>query len=141
VSSCTNSDLTKWIDANPAGSLKILKYLVSCALPSGVTVRVNYRGTLYSYTGLVGLGPSIRTGVMTSADQESVSACLLARVNGQALSITIDITGPMAGINGALTASDLTLGGTNEADHEAVFFGNVFTNPPQAYMAGLPPVG
>src|SRR5262249_22153617 len=48
VSSCTNSDLTKWIDSNPTGSLKILKYIVSCALPSGVTVRVNYRGTLYS---------------------------------------------------------------------------------------------
>jgi hypothetical protein len=135
----SGSDLEKWIDENPTMKLKILKYLVGCALNSTQTVRLKYRGTLYNFYGLAGLGPSIQSGVMTVADQESVSSCLLARVNGRGWSVLIDLTGPDSPISGKISCSDYNAIGP-QMRIEGTFFGNLFLPSPKAYVCLADPL-
>ena len=132
VTSCANSDLTKWIDANPTNNLLILQDEVQCALAPTVSVRVNYRGTLYTWTGVANLGGDWQAGTMSTASQERVSSCLLARVNASGEHLTIDMFGPMAGFN-TCSVSDAYF-----HFNEATFFGNLFVSPPQAYVVPTP---
>jgi hypothetical protein len=131
VASCTNSDLTKWIDSSPTNNLLILQYEIQCALPSTVTVRVNYRGTLYAWAGAANLGPDWQSGLMSSASQEAVSSCLLARVNASGQHLSIDMFGPMSGLNTSSSAD------APYSFREAVVFGNLFLATPQAYLVPM----
>jgi len=110
---------------------KVLRYLVECALPAGVPVQIEYRGTLETLGhGVAGLGPSLQVGTMTGADQERVTACMLARMNGTGRTVQINMFGPMGADSGFETAS-----AADEAFPvlEAAFFGNLFAASPRAY--------
>src|SRR5690349_18927139 len=83
-------------------NLRIIKDLMECSLPTSVTVRIIYRDTTYTAAGWANLGPTLqRSTGLTSAEQESVSACLLARVNASGTSVQIDLLGPFTGLNTA----------------------------------------
>ncbi|HEY8144156.1 MAG TPA: hypothetical protein VIG06_15830, partial [Kofleriaceae bacterium] len=124
-----SSTLEKWIDADPPMRKKILRYLVECALPAYTPVQLLYRGQLETIgVGHYALGPSIESGMMTTVDQERVSACLLARVNARGEAVTIDLLGPHSGFN---TASQTEL--DEFPFREAAFFGNLFLATPTAY--------
>jgi hypothetical protein len=127
------SGLEQWIDVDPAMRKRILRYLVECALPTGVRVQILYRKRLETLGyGVVGLGPGLQSGIMPRPEQEAVSACLLARVNGQGISVTVDLFGPMAGLNSA-TSAELEV----YSQAEAIFFGNLFQTAPKAYACTL----
>ena len=126
------SGLEQWIDVDPPARVKILRYLVECALPAGVEVQLLYRGSLSTLAvGVAGLGDSLQDGVMLAAHQERVSACMLARVNGTGQTVQIDMFGPMGA--DAAAFENRTLEDDGFPLPEAAFFGNLFAATPEAY--------
>ena len=125
------SGFEQWIDVDPPARKKVLRYLVECALPAGVQVQLRYRGTLEVLgRGIAGLGPTLKRGTMGLIDQERVTACMLARMNGTGQAVQIDMFGAMA-LPGAGFET------TSPADDafpvlEAAFFGNLFSKVPSA---------
>jgi hypothetical protein len=109
--------------------LRILRYLVECALPAGEEVQMLYRDqlTVLGY-GVAGLGPGLQAGVMSQSEQEKVTACLLARSNAQGVVVGIDMFGPMSGFD-QFDDSDRSYPYV-----EAAFFGNLFGSSPQAHV-------
>jgi hypothetical protein len=125
----TGSDLEKWIDEDPPMKLRILHYLVQCALPAGTNVQITYRGATTTTAGVANLGPGIQAGEMSSLERQSVSACLLARVNARGDVIMIDMWGPFPGFD-SVTPTELSQFSVTEA----AFFGDIFAYPPVALM-------
>jgi hypothetical protein len=129
----SDSDLEKWIDSSPTNNLLILKDEIECALPPSVSVKVQYRGTLYGpWAGVAGLGPGWQQGLMTTDEQEAVSSCLIARVNASGQHVMVDMLGPMTGLN--------TVTATEQATYtyaEAFVFGNLFLPSPKAFFTPL----
>ncbi len=109
--------------------VNLASYVTRCALPPDRTiVTTRWDGQRVSLTGELGLAPEWESGQCPSACQEKVSACLMALVNGSGQHVAITISATWA--RGALRqAPDPSL------LKEAVFFGNVFTDPPEAYVA------
>ncbi len=125
----TGSGFEQWIDVDPPARKKILRYLVECALPAGVQVQLSYRGAVELLgTGALGLGPSLEDGELAEDEQEAVSACMLARVNGWGDAVRIDLFGAYPGLD-VSTASDAPY-----RRYEATYFGNLFTADPIAYV-------
>jgi hypothetical protein len=128
----SGSGLEQWIDVDPPMRKKILRYLVECALPAGTEVVLTYRGqTAVLGTGVAGLGPSLQSGLMTGVDQERVSACMLARINGKGMTVQIDMFGPM----GADAPEFQSAAPYDDAFpvREGAFYGNLFSTTPAAY--------
>jgi hypothetical protein len=126
------SGLEQWIDVDPPMRKKILRYLVECALPAGVPVTLTYRGqTSILGRGVAGLGASLQFGMMSGNDQQRVTACMLARINGMGVTVQIDMFGPM----GQEAPQFLATGPGDDAYPvlEAAFYGNLFSAEPQAY--------
>ena len=121
------NSLQKWLDSSPANNLRILHYLIQCALPASASVRVKY-GATYTYAGLANLGPGLRLGVMTQTEKERVTSCILARVNAMGNVINIDLFGPYSGFTSA-TQTELD---TYKVP-ELAFYGNLFSPTPQVY--------
>jgi hypothetical protein len=126
------SGLEQWIDVDPTMRKKILRYLVECALPAGLEVELSYRGTAETLgRGIAGLGPSLQFGLMSGDDQQRVTACMLARINGMGVTVQIDMFGAMGQDAPKFQAAD-------ESDDaypvlEAAFYGNLFDQEPRAY--------
>lgn len=124
----SGSGLEQWIDEDPAMRKRILRYLVECALPAGVEVKLVYHGQVEVIgTGVAGLGPGLQNGPMTSAEQQKVSACLLARVNVNGEIVPLSMLGPMPGFN-TLTPADVPYGKMDGA-----YYGNIFLDQPVAH--------
>jgi hypothetical protein len=125
------SGLEQWIDVEPVMRKKILRYLVECALPRGVEVSLTYRGDSEIFHGVAGLGSSLQQGLMTPKDQERVSSCMLARINGAGVTVQIDMFGALGSdVEGFTTAT------TADAPFtvlEGAFYGNLFSGAPEAY--------
>jgi len=112
-----------------AEGVNLAGYLIRCALPADRTITVKtWDGQRVSMSGELGLAPEWETGQCETDCQEKVSACLLALVNGSGQHISITLSAAWAnGPLGELPDPSLL--------REAVFFGNVFTDPPEAYVA------
>jgi len=130
-------DLLLWLQSHPTNNHRILKYLVECALPDSRTVKLSDFYGSATYHGIFGFGTSILQGQMTTSDQEKVSACLLARVNQQGMSATIEMVGsPNFGNSSFSSKPADAFDGA-----EASFGGNVFLAAPQAFMCFNGPFG
>lgn len=129
IAPSAGTDLEKWIDASPSMRLRILTYAIQCALPPTASVRIKYRTTATTVTGVANLAPGWQSGQMTEDEQQKVTACLLARVNAKGERINISMLGPYPGFD-TTTSTELA---TYDAE-EAAFFGNVFAPVPRAYM-------
>src|SRR5688572_11869693 len=104
-----------------ADGRELLTYLVSCAIPHGVTLEVDHEGVHYEFAGEIGLAPKWLDHSLRKGDQRWVSACLLSRVNRFGISVPISIRGP----HSALTVSQAE---ANEYSvEEGAFYGNIFT--------------
>jgi hypothetical protein len=126
------SGLEQWIDVDPAMRKKIMRYLVECALPAGFQVDLTYRGRSEILgSGIAGLGPSLQTGIMNDIDQQRVSACMLARMNGLGVTVQIDMFGAM----GPDAPAFQSAGPGDDAFpvREAAFYGNLFIPEHPAY--------
>jgi uncharacterized protein YjbI with pentapeptide repeats len=124
-----NSVLEAWIDQDPANAQLFLRYMVECALPEGVSVRLKYKGsTNLLGTGAGNLGTSLQIGQMSINDQEKVSSCLLARTNATGKHMQIDLVGPYGGL--FATHADPQKFNVREA----AYYGNLFASPIEAYL-------
>ncbi len=102
------------------------KYLVKCALKAGDKITIkDYTGTLVTIPGELGLAPAWKDGQCDNACQEKISACLMALTNGQGDHVDVELTAPFDNV------------GTDNSSafpyQEAAFYGNLFSDPPQAF--------
>ena len=122
------SSLERWIDADPPQRKRFLRYLVECALPDGMNVRLKYRGrTEIIGRGVGNLGPSLQAGAMTTGDQERVSSCLLARTNANGATLEIDLLAPYRGFERPYDPKTFKV-------REAAYYGNLFVSPIEAFV-------
>ena len=108
-----------------ATTREFMSYLVSCALAPDQVVMYEDRFDLrtYKWKGSLGLCTSWNDGPASSACQEVVSSCLLARNNAFGRRVAISLRGPDE------FGDPLPLGPTEIADfqwREGAFFGNLF---------------
>jgi hypothetical protein len=117
----------------------VARYLVRCALPPGRTVRVkSYTGALVAMRGELGLasnwlGGDDSPGECDEDCQEVVSACLMALTSATGVNHDLVLTSPSPQI-GLDKDSAFPY-------QEAVFYGNLFAEPPQAFVAAGPDFG
>ena len=99
----------------------VFSYIVSCALPSDVTLTADVDGTTFEFTGELGLTPEWLTSPLHSVGQGWVSACLFARVNAAGVALPISVRGGNVAL---ATDADERAGWSVE---EGAFYGNLFT--------------
>src|SRR5207244_324299 len=109
---------------------EFLTYLVGCALPETVGTYVIVNGVRYEFLGSLGLAPDWLDRPLTEIEQRWVTAGILARTNFFGIEVPISMRHPT---NPALNvseqeAADFTL-------WEGDFFGNIFVEPPVAFVA------
>jgi len=116
------------------------RYLVRCALKSTDTIGVqDYNRNVVRMTGEIGLAPSWKAGQCDGTCQEKISACLLAFTNGGGQHVMIEMSAWYKNADGKSGTADdnqLTIGTGHDSafpHQEAAFYGNIFTQPPQAY--------
>ncbi|MBA3672323.1 MAG: hypothetical protein H0W68_09920 [Gemmatimonadaceae bacterium] len=100
-------------------------YIVGCALAAGHNVTTSYVNdvgitTNITFTGAIGLVDGWTSAALTTAQQQFLSSCVLARTNRFGANVTLSLRGPSATLN---TAAGET---TNYPLQEGAFFGNVF---------------
>jgi hypothetical protein len=107
------------------GGIETASYLIRCALPAGDSIRVkDYTDTLVTLPGELGLTPEWKDGECGETCQERISACLMAFTNGDGVHVDIEMSAQFT----------LGVGHSREFPYqEAVFYGNLFQDPPQAY--------
>ncbi len=122
----STSSFAAWFSNDPAMADMVMRYVVRCAVPQGQTRTYTDPNTRQSYTwyGVLGLAPGWASGATpTLAEQQVITACLMAHVNRYGLSIPISVLGRDA--QGAVIPFT-----RNELDtysvREACFFGNLF---------------
>jgi hypothetical protein len=105
----------------------IASYLVRCALPANRALsKYNAAGDPIVLQGAIGVAPEWEEAACGAGCQEWVSACLLAHVNLTGNHVPIWLTGEHPAIDWA-TSVDFP-------EQEAGFFGNLFSEPPRAYV-------
>ncbi len=114
-----------WFNSNPSLNASWMKYFIKCTQAAGDAV--TYGG--YTWYGALGLAPNWRLGgsSITVADQEAVSACLMAHVNALGNSVRVSMRSPSPAIfTGSAEMSAYPQG-------EGAFFGNLFGPARLAY--------
>jgi hypothetical protein len=115
----------QWFSSNPPEySEMVMRYLVTCAVPSGQVRTYLSQGVVYTWTGGLGLAPGWASGApATEAEQQLITACLAAHANKYGLRVQVSVQGRNGqGALIPLTPGELVL----FSEQEACFFGNVF---------------
>ena len=123
---------------NGADGELVLEYLLSCAFPAGVTFRgPSFDGSLRDYVGGIGLAPHWAARKLTLTEKGWISACMISRVNVNAVPIEISLRGP----HRALGTSDEEAALFNV--EEGAFYGDIFTGeaPIQAFACSGTRIG
>lgn len=101
------------------------RYLVECALPLGASIVKQVDGQPLVLHGHVGLTPEWEEGACDVDCQQWVSACMLARTNVSAQSVSIWLRADHPA---------LTTGSPAYPIYEGSFFGNLFADPETRYL-------
>ncbi|MEP6861524.1 MAG: hypothetical protein ABJE66_12935 [Deltaproteobacteria bacterium] len=115
-----------WFHADPTNSAAQVAYIVKCAKPTGqnLTWKDPATGTTYTWPGELGLAPLWTNRAMTTAEQQVMSACMVAHANKYGVHVPIAVEGrTAAGTVIARAANELT----TYSVREAAFFGNTAT--------------
>ncbi len=109
----------------------LLAYLVRCALPEGLSVEVAVKDGTRRLSGDMGLAPDWMTRPLTEAEQRWVSACMLALTNAFGKNVQVSTR--------AADPAPSSLTSTEEERRrftlfEGGFHGNIFAEPPSAYV-------
>ncbi len=115
-----NAAFNTWFDSTPTAA-EWMKYFVRCALPAGE--QVTFR--TYAWPGALGVAPNWKYGNPTEADQQRVTACLMAHVNSAGQVVQISLQSDTLAYDSAAEGSFQIL--------EGKFWGNVFGPNPTAY--------
>jgi len=122
----STSVFAAWFTNNPAVADMVMRYIVRCSVPAGETRSYTdtNTGLSYSWNGGLGLAPGWASGAPpTVAEQQVVTACMLAHVNRYGLSIPISVLGRDAqAVVIPFTQNELE----TYSVREACFFGNLF---------------
>jgi hypothetical protein len=117
----------------------VYSYIVSCALPPGITIEATVSGAadtappttpytcsggLCTFEGNLGLAPSWIDRRLDRRGQGWVSACLFARVNANDTAEAISLRGNNPGLT--ISADEMEL----YTAEEGAFYGNLFINDP-----------
>jgi hypothetical protein len=105
--------------ATPEGR-DVFSLVVSCAVPSNITLVATVNGAAVDFPGEVGLAPQWLFARLDRTGQRWVSACMFARVNADAVLIPISMRGPHSGL--ATSAEERATWSLEEG----AFFGNAF---------------
>ncbi|HSN90359.1 MAG TPA: hypothetical protein VLS93_03950 [Anaeromyxobacteraceae bacterium] len=113
-----------WFAIDPAYSSSVMTYLVRCALGPEKTLVYSHGEASYAWTGTLAVAPVWATGIaIEPAEQQLVSACLAAHVNGLGQHVDISVRGYLADGTTIPVTDAEAAGWTNR---EACFFGNLF---------------
>lgn len=108
-----------------------LRYLASCALETGTVLVGVQAGTEYRFPGAMALAPDWGTRALTAEERRWVSACMFARTNAFGATVLISMRADPA------PGPALEAGAEERASHtlyEGGYFGDIFADPPQAYV-------
>ncbi|WP_244237304.1 hypothetical protein [Corallococcus llansteffanensis] len=133
-SGLSQAAFASWFSDNPARADEVMRYIVRCAVPEGQTRTYLHAQTNKTYTwpGLLGLAPGWAGGATaTVAEQQVVSACLVAHANPFGVSVPLSVQGRDA-LGQVLASSPEELAEFSRP--ESCFFGNLFQN--QGMYAG-----
>ena len=124
----SSAQFAAWFQTNPTLADMVMRYVVRCAVPVGQT-RSYWNPTTartHTWAGLLGLAPDWADGQRaTTTEQQVVSACLAAHTTTSGNTMAISVLG-LNGRGQTIPYSSLELSGFSE--HEACFFGNLFTD-------------
>ncbi|MDY7228184.1 hypothetical protein [Hyalangium rubrum] len=122
-----SAEFASWFAQDPILSTMVMTYLVRCAVPAGQSRSYTdaETGQSYSWNGALGLTPGWSNGQPASfAEQQVLTACLLAHVNQAGANLNISVLGRSAvGQPIPFTPHELL----SYPVQEACFFGNLFT--------------
>lgn len=130
------------LELNPIGAgdllstpegIELMTFIVSCALPEGVTLVAEDPVTHdpLEFFGEVGLAPGWSHHSLNKVGQRWVSACLFARVNANNVTVPVSLRGPHRGL--VTTPEERA----NWPQQEGAFYGNWFVpiNKPIEWIA------
>lgn len=100
---------------------EVFSFIVSCALPSDVTLTADVDGTTFDFIGEIGLTPEWLVAPLSPVGQGWISACIFARVNGDDVALPISVRGSKIAL---ATDADERAEWSVE---EGAFYGNLFT--------------
>jgi hypothetical protein len=126
TSGLSTTSFHDWFQVNAALRSQVMKYLVECAVPVGMTRTYTSpsTGVTYTWNGVLGLAPGWSNGsAATTAELQVVSACMAAHANKYGLHVSVSLRG----LNGA--GSVIATTSQEVSSHtlrEACFFGNLF---------------
>src|SRR5262245_11383602 len=121
-----NTDVDGWEDF-----AQLVTYLVRCAAPSGVMLTTPDGD---SFAGMYGLATSWEHGPFSEEDERWVSACLMALTNATGTHVPVSVRGSHSQLSQYDPAdSDFPIA-------EAVFFGNLFDDGVEVYVAPVNPL-
>lgn len=115
-----------------------LSYLASCALDADSVLVGSVNGTEYRFPGAMALAPDWGVRAMTRAERRWVSACILARTNAFGAHVLLSMRADPAPVVA------LGTGPEERASHtiyEGGFFGDIFSDPPRAFVCARHDVG
>jgi hypothetical protein len=113
-------------DLSQPDSMTVMTYIASCALPAGDSISFTVAGETQTYWGALGFAPELNSagGLQDAAQQEKLTACLMARTNAVGLHILISLTDTQgASARDPSEASTFNL-------FEAYYLGNVMADSP-----------
>jgi hypothetical protein len=119
----TNS-FSAWFTDDTTYSSMVMKYLVRCAYPAGVSLSYSAGGVTYTWPGELGLAPAWAAGgAIPLPEQQLISACLAAHTNKYGAQVSISVRGFFSsGGQIPVTSSEAA---TYNND-EGCYFGNLF---------------
>jgi hypothetical protein len=96
----------------------------------GDVLRVESRGAVWYFPGLLGMAPSWETSPLDRAGQQIMTSCLLAHVNAFGVSVPISVR-----------SSEIAEAGKDESAvyfyGDGAFYGNLFTGSPTKYACEI----
>lgn len=118
--------------ATPAGRAD-LEYLSRCALDEGTTIVAEHAGRRWRFAGRFGLAPRWHEQAIGVAEQQAVSACMLALQNHRGVPVAVALHLLRDADIGAAASPDPGPG-AHWRVREGRYFGNLFASPPRAYV-------
>ena len=117
----TNNALTDDALSDP-NAREVLKYIASCALPATSAIDFTVDGVAYSFPGELGLASSWgqNGGTCNTSCQETVSACVIARLDHLGEHVEISLRGKASGL--ATSSSERAAFPVAEG----AYYGNIF---------------
>ncbi len=126
ASLAASAPFATWFEADTARGNEVMTYVARCAAPTGATISyVASSGTAYAWPGTLGLAPLWQTAPIATREQELVTACLMAHVNGLGHHVEISVRGAAASLVASTTAAEAN----RFFFREGAFYGNLFVSP------------